>query len=76
MDTWEILKKDFVKDSKPNTLGRNIAVNNATQLFVKIMHNLRDQDKATKSFNDDCEIKDAFLARGIIKELKEAGVLS
>lgn len=75
MNTWEILKKELTKSSRPDTMGRNIDVNSCATLFVKIMHNLTDREESVKSMNSDEEVKNALLARRGIQELQKAGVL-
>lgn len=76
MDSWEIIKSELTKTSKPKTFGRSIDINLAADLFVKIMYNLTDQDIAKKSMNEDMEVRDAILARRGIEDFRKAGVLS
>lgn len=76
MNSWEIIKNKFIDDSKPQTLKRNIVVNQAASLFVSLRHCLSDYEIAVATFNKDDEVKDALLARAGIDELRKAGVLS
>lgn len=75
MNTWEIMKKEFSKNSRPETMGRDMDINNCAHLFIKIMHNLKDREESIRVFNDDSEVKNAIISSVGIQELKEAGVL-
>ena len=75
MNSWEIIKQELTKKSRPGTLGRNIDMNQCAELYVRLMHNLTDREAATESMNKDDECRDGLLARRGIKELREAGVL-
>ena len=76
MNSWEIIKNELTKTSKPKTFGRSIDINLAANLFVKIMHNLTDKDVAKKSMSEDMEVRDALLARRGIEDFRKAGILS
>ena len=75
MNSWEIIKQELTKKSRPGTMGRNIEMNQCAELFVRLMHNLTDSEAATESMNKDDECRDGLLARRGIEELREAGVL-
>ncbi len=75
-NSWQIIKEELTKNSRPDTMGRCIDLNKCGNLFVKLMYNLKDQEKATKSMNEDGEMKMALLNQKGINELREAGVLS
>lgn len=75
MNSWEIIKNEFVYDSKPQTLKRNIVVNQAASLFIRLRHLLVDKDAAVDCLNKDEEVREAILAKAGIDELRKAGVL-
>jgi hypothetical protein len=75
MNSWEIIKNKFIDDSKPQTLKRNIVVNQAASLFISLRHCLSDYEIAVSAFNKDGEVRDAILAKAGIDELRKAGVL-
>lgn len=75
MNSWEIIKEQFTRDSTPKTLGRSIAVNQAAELFVRLMPNLTDREAATELMNKDEEVRNALVHRRGIEELREAGVI-
>lgn len=75
-NSWEIIKAELIKKSRPKTLGRSIEINQAAELFVKLMYNLTDREAAVESMNRDEEVKDALMNRDGIEELRMAGVLS
>lgn len=76
MNSWEIIKAELTKKSRPGTMGRNIDMNQCAELYVKIMHNLTDEKAATESMNKDGECREGILARNGIEELRKAGVLT
>ncbi len=75
-NSWEIIKSVLVKNSRPQTMGRNIEINQCSDLFVELMNHLIDKNAAVQVFNDDSEVKDAIIARKGIEELRKAGILS
>ena len=76
MNSWQIIKTELTKNSKPKTFGRSVDINLAADLFVKLMHSsLVDKDAAIKSMNEDMEVRDAILARCGIEDFRRAGVL-
>lgn len=75
MNSWEIIKAELTKKSRPKTMGRNIEMNQCGDLFVRLMHNLNDREAATESMNKDDECRAAILSRRGIEEIREAGVL-
>lgn len=75
MNSWEIIKSEMTKDSRPGTMGRNIDMNRCSELFVAIMHKLTDREVSVESMNKDDECRAGLMARGGIKELRDAGVL-
>jgi hypothetical protein len=76
MSTYEIMKAEMTKDSRPGTMGRNMDINACCDLFVKIMNNLVDKDESVASMNTDNEVRTAILNRKGIDDLRAAGVLS
>jgi hypothetical protein len=75
MNSWEIIKEELTKKSRPGTMGRNIEMNQCAELYVRLMPNLADREAATESMNKDDECRAALLARSGIDELRKAGVL-
>jgi len=75
MNSWEIIKARFVEGTKPGTMGRHRTVNNAADLFVRLMERLDDKDESVASFNADEEVAKAIGQREVIEELKQAGVM-
>lgn len=75
MNSWEIIKQELTKTSRPGTMGRHIDMNLCGDLFVRLRHKLNDQEEATKSMNQDDECRAALLQRRNIKELREAGII-
>jgi len=75
MNSWEIIKAELTRKSQPGTMGRNIEMNQCAELYVRLMHNLTDQEAATESMNKDDECREGLLARRDIEELRKAGVL-
>ena len=75
MNSWQIIKNSFIEETREGSFGRMQVVNDAADLFVKIMQRLTDEKEAKEAFNSDEEVGKAFLSRGQIKEMKEAGVI-
>lgn len=75
MNTYEIIKQQMTKKSRPGTMGRSMELNDCCDLFVRIMHNLTDKDESVKTMNADDEARDALLSKRGIEELRAAGVL-
>jgi hypothetical protein len=75
MNTYEIIKQQMTKKSRPGTMGRSMELNDCCDLFVRIMHNITDKEESVKTMNADDEAREALLARRGIEELRSAGVL-
>lgn len=75
MNSWEIIKSELTKTSKPGTMGRNIEVNQCAELFIKLMWNLNDREAATESMNKDEECREALVSRSGIEELRKTGII-
>ena len=75
MNTYEIIKQQMTKKSRPGTMGRSMELNDCCDLFVRIMHNITDKEESVKTMNADDEVREALLARRGIEELRSAGVL-
>jgi hypothetical protein len=76
MNTWEIIKNELTRKSKPGTFGRDIDVNIAADVFFKIKQNLKDEGASMEAFNSDDEVRKAILCRKSIDELYDAGIIS
>ena len=75
MNSWEILKQNFVDGARTGTIGRHDAVDRAANAFVSLKDKLSDLDDARKSFNSDEEVAKAIESKPLIKKLKEAGLI-
>lgn len=76
MNSWQIIRSELIGNSQPNTFGRNVKIDLASQLFIKLKNNLIDKEDSIKSFNEDDEVLDAICARKCINELRGAGVIN
>ena len=75
MNSWEIIKSELTKKSRPKTVGRNIDMVQCAELYVKLMHKLIDRDAATESMNKDDECREGLIMRRSLKGLQDAGVI-
>ena len=75
MSSWTIIRDSLVKDTKPNTFGRQVALVAASDLMVKLMKNLTDQEASVADWKIEPELPGALAGRQNIKELHDAGVI-
>lgn len=75
MNTWQIIKTELTRDSRAGTLGRSVDINLASDLFLKLLPHIKDEDEAKASFNLGEEVREALLNRRGIKELQAAGII-
>jgi len=75
-NTWEIIKEQIV-EGNPGTLKNHISINKAAAVFSSLFRagNLRDENKASDSFNADWEVSEAFHSIPFIEELTKAGII-
>jgi hypothetical protein len=75
MNTWEIIKSYYIKDSTVGTVGFVKNVNYASKLFVKLLEKIVDKEESLQVFNADEEVKDALEKNSFIKMMKEEGLI-
>jgi hypothetical protein len=75
MNSWEIIKTELTKKSRPNTVGRNIELIQCSDLFMSLNYNLTDRDESLNAFNDDMEVRESLINRKGILELQKAGIM-
>jgi len=73
MNSWEIIRKELTKDTKPGTMGRMIALNLCSDLFIKLLAKLNDIYEATITLDADEEMREALLKWKSIEESERQG---
>jgi hypothetical protein len=75
MSSWTIIRDSLVKDTKPTTFGRQIALVAASDLLVKLMKNLTDQEESVNDWKNEPELPESLANRAQHKALHDAGVI-
>lgn len=71
MNSWEIIKHELTKGSRPGTFGRAVAMKQCADLFINLSEKLNDREAATESFNKDQEVSEAISAIVGIQVLRD-----
>jgi len=75
MSSWAIIRDRLVKDSRPNTIGQQIKLVAASDLFIELLKNLTDGEASTEEWKKEPGLAEAMSNRQTHKELRDAGVI-
>jgi hypothetical protein len=75
MSSWSIIRDKLVKDSRPNTIGRQIQLVAASDLMVALMKNLTDQEVAVAEWKVEPGLAEALSNRQTHDDLRNVGVI-
>ncbi len=72
MTSWEIIKKEFTKDSREGSVGYSLDIAKAGHLFCLLGNHLKDSEEAKKEF-----IKETKFIEGVVlnETLKKIGMI-
>ena len=69
MNSWQIIREYFVKDSKPNTVGYLKELNRAIKLLILLEDNIKDKQKSIGEMNLDSDCNKALLNKAILDKI-------
>jgi hypothetical protein len=73
--SWSIIRDSLVEGTKPGTFGRQSKLIVASDLFVRLLGNLKDQEESFAEWKIEPDLAEALVSRSTHQALKETGVI-
>ena len=71
MNSWQKIREYFTEGTKPGSMGEQMALVKASNLYRKLVDNLTDKILSTDSFNVDEDLRVALFNRQHIEQIME-----
>jgi hypothetical protein len=75
MSSWTIIRDNIVKDSRPNTIGRQVQLVAASDLLVALMKNLTDGEASVAEWKVEPGLAESLANRQVHQAFRDAGVM-
>ena len=75
MSSWSIIRDRMLKDSRPNTIGHQIKLVAASDLFVALLKNLTDGEASVDEWKKEPGLVEALENRQTHEDLRGAGLI-
>ena len=69
--SWDLVKAQLTKKMRANSVGYQMALNVAAELFTSLVPYLKDEKEAISAFNMDAEVKEALCNRGMLQSVMD-----
>lgn len=76
MNSWTIVKQAMIKNTRPGSLGRFAALNDAADLFTSLRGALKDLEASEAAINQDSELTEGLINRKAVKDARECGIIN
>jgi hypothetical protein len=71
MNAWNVIKRAFVRNEHPGSIGYLIKINAAADLYMELRTAFASEAESDEAFNADTEVRKALLMRGQLNAIQK-----